>query len=173
MKEVIRLNEKVKKTALLGMITSVALVLAYLEAILPPVSTAVPGIKMGLPNLAIILALYRFGFKEAATVSALRLFIVALLFGNVMTLAYSAAGAVLSLALMGILKRTDKFSFIGVSVVGAVMHNLGQVLVAIFLFETVQLGYYMLVLSVTGSIAGVLIGVGAGILLKRTEKLKF
>lgn len=167
------MNEKVKKTALLGMITSVALVLAYLEAILPPVSTAVPGIKMGLPNLAIILALYRFGFKEAATVSALRLFIVALLFGNVMTLAYSAAGAVLSLALMGILKRTDKFSFIGVSVVGAVMHNLGQVLVAIFLFETVQLGYYMLVLSVTGSIAGVLIGVGAGILLKRTEKLKF
>ena len=166
------MNEKVKKTALLGMITSVALVLAYLEAILPPVSTAVPGIKMGLPNLAIILALYRFGFKEAATVSALRLFIVALLFGNVMTLAYSAAGAVLSLALMGILKRTDKFSFIGVSVVGAVMHNLGQVLVAIFLFETVQLGYYMLVLSVTGSIAGVLIGVGAGILLKRTEKLK-
>lgn len=167
------MNEKVKKTALLGMITSVALVLAYLEAILPPISTAVPGIKMGLPNLAIILALYRFGFKEAATVSALRLFIVALLFGNVMTLAYSAAGAVLSLALMGILKRTDKFSFIGVSVVGAVMHNLGQVLVAIFLFETVQLGYYMLVLSVTGSIAGVLIGVGAGILLKRTEKLKF
>lgn len=167
------MNEKVKKTALLGMITSVALVLAYLEAILPPISTAVPGIKMGLPNLAIILALYRFGFKEAATVSALRLFIVALLFGNVMTLAYSAAGAVLSLALMGILKRTDKFSFIGVSVVGAVMHNLGQVLVAIFLFETVQLGYYMLVLSVTGSIAGVLIGVGAGILLKRTEKLRF
>ena len=166
------MNEKVKKTALLGMITSVALVLAYLEAILPPISTAVPGIKMGLPNLAIILALYRFGFKEAATVSALRLFIVALLFGNVMTLAYSAAGAVLSLALMGILKRTDKFSFIGVSVVGAVMHNLGQVLVAIFLFETVQLGYYMLVLAVTGSIAGVLIGVGAGILLKRTEKLK-
>lgn len=167
------MNDRTKKTALLGMITSVALVLAYLEAILPPISTAIPGIKMGLPNLAIIFVLYRFGFKEATTVSALRLFIVALLFGNVMTLAYSAAGAVLSLALMGILKKTDKFSFIGVSVVGAVMHNLGQVLVAIFLFETVQLGYYMLVLSVTGSIAGVLIGVGAGILLKRTEKLKF
>lgn len=166
------MNEKVKKTALLGMITSVALVLAYLEAILPPISTAVPGIKMGLPNLAIIFALYRFGFREAATVSVLRLFIVALLFGNVMTLSYSTAGAVLSLALMGILKRTDKFSFIGVSVVGAVMHNLGQVLVAIFLFETVQLGYYMLVLSVTGSIAGVLIGIGAGVLLKRTEKIK-
>ena len=166
------MKDSIRKTALLGMITSVALVLAYLEAILPPVSTAVPGIKMGLPNLAIIFVLYRFGLKDAAVVSALRLFIVALLFGNVMTLAYSAAGAVLSLALMGILKRTDKFSTVGVSVAGAVMHNLGQILVAIFLFETVQLGYYMIVLAVTGSIAGVLIGFGANILLKRTEKLK-
>lgn len=166
------MKDSIRKTALLGMITSVALVLAYLEAILPPVSTAVPGIKMGLPNLAIIFVLYRFGLKDAAVVSALRLFIVALLFGNVMTLAYSAAGAVLSLTLMAILKRTDKFSSVGVSVVGAVMHNLGQILVAIFLFETVQLGYYMIVLSVTGSIAGILIGIGAGVLLKRTEKLK-
>ncbi|MBQ7861185.1 MAG: Gx transporter family protein [Clostridia bacterium] len=166
------MNTKVKRTALLGMVTSVALVLAYLEAILPPVSTAVPGIKMGLPNLAIIFVLYRFGFKDAAVVSALRLFIVALLFGNVMTLAYSTAGAVLSLTLMGILKKTDKFSTVGVSVTGAVMHNLGQILVAVFLFETVQLGYYMIILSVTGSIAGVLIGISAGILLRRTEKLK-
>lgn len=166
------MNTKVKRTALLGMVISVALVLAYLEAILPPVSTAVPGIKMGLPNLAIVFVLYRFGFKDAAVVSALRLFIVALLFGNVMTLAYSAAGAVLSLTLMGILKKTDKFSTVGVSVTGAVMHNLGQILVAVFLFETVQLGYYMIILSVTGSIAGVLIGISAGILLRRTEKLK-
>ncbi len=166
------MKDRTKRTALLGMVTSVALVLAYLEAILPPISTAVPGIKMGLPNLAIIFVLYRFGLKDAAVVSALRLFIVALLFGNVMTLAYSTAGAVLSLALMGILKKTDKFSTVGVSVVGAVMHNLGQILVAIFLFETVQLGYYMIVLAVTGSIAGILIGVGASILLKRTEKLK-
>ena len=166
------MNTKVKRTALLGMVTSVALVLAYLEAILRPVSTAVPGIKMGLPNLAIIFVLYRFGFKDATVVSALRLFIVALLFGNVMTLAYSTAGAVLSLTLMGILKKTDKSSTVGVSVTGAVMHNLGQILVAVFLFETVQLGYYMIILSVTGSIAGVLIGISAGILLRRTEKLK-
>ena len=68
------MKDSIRKTALLGMITSVALVLAYLEAILPPVSTAVPGIKMGLPNLAIIFVLYRFGLKDAAVVSALRLF---------------------------------------------------------------------------------------------------
>lgn len=166
------MKNQTKKIALLGMITSVALVLAYLEAILPPVYTAVPGIKMGLPNIAIIFVLYRFGFKEAFTVSAIRLFIVTLLFGNFMTLAYSAAGAVLSLLIMGILKKTEKFSCIGVSVTGAVAHNLGQIIMAIFLFETMQLGYYMIVLTVTGTVAGVLIGTGAGILLRRTEKIK-
>lgn len=154
------------------MITSVALVLAYLEAILPPIYTAVPGIKMGLPNIAIIFVLYRFGFKEAMTVSAIRLAIVTLLFGNFMTLAYSVSGAVLSLAIMGILKKTEKFSCVGVSVTGAVFHNLGQILMAIFLFETLQLGYYMIVLTVTGTVAGVLIGTGGSILIKRTEKIK-
>lgn len=166
------MKDATKRIALLGMITSVALVLAYLEAILPPIYAAVPGIKMGLPNIAIVFVLYRFGFKEAATVSAIRLFIVALLFGNFMTLAYSAAGAVLSLCLMAILKKTEKFSCIGVSVAGAVSHNLGQILMAVFLFETVQLGYYMIILTITGSIAGILIGIAGSILLKRTEKLK-
>ena len=89
-----------------------------------------------------------------------------------MTLAYSVAGAVLSLVLMGILKKTDKFSTIGVSIVGAVSHNLGQIIVAIFLFETVQIGYYMVVLAITGTIAGVFIGIGSNLLLKRTDSIK-
>lgn len=161
-----------KKIALLGIMTAVALILAYLEAILPPLWSAVPGVKMGLPNLVIIFVLYRFGFKEAAAVSAIRLFTVSLLFGNVMTLAYSAAGAVLSLILMVLLKKIDKFSTVGVSVAGAVSHNLGQILVAVFLFDTVQLGYYMIILAITGSIAGVFIGIGANLLIKRTESIK-
>ena len=94
-----------KKIALLGVLTSVALVLSYLEAMLPPISTAAPGIKMGLPNIIVILLLYKFGLKEALMVSGIRVFIVALLFGNVMTLAYSVAGAVLSLALMTLFKK--------------------------------------------------------------------
>lgn len=161
-----------KKIALLGIMTAVALILAYLEAILPPLWSAVPGVKMGLPNLVIIFVLYRFGFKEAAAVSAIRLFTVSLLFGNVMTLAYSAAGAVLSLILMVLLKKIDNFSTVGVSVAGAVSHNLGQILVAVFLFDTVQLGYYMIILAITGSIAGVFIGIGANLLIKRTESIK-
>lgn len=161
-----------KKIALLGIMTAVALILAYLEAILPPLWSAVPGVKMGLPNLVIIFVLYRFGFKEAAAVSAIRLFTVSLLFGNVMTLAYSAAGAVLSLILMVLLKKIDKFSTVGVSVAGAVSHNLGQILVAVFLFDTVQLGYYMIILAITGSIAGVFIGTGANLLIKRMQSIK-
>lgn len=166
------MKEKTKKTAFLGIATSVALILAYIEAILPPIWTAVPGIKVGLPNLIIILVLYCFGFKHAAIVSGVRLVIVTMLFGNAMTLAYSVAGAVLSLAIMGIMKKTDKFSTVGVSIAGAVSHNLGQIIVAIFLFDTIQIGYYMVVLAITGTIAGVFIGVGSNLLLKRISLTK-
>ena len=166
------MKNKTKRVAFLGVLTSVALVLSYIEAILPPIWAAVPGIKMGFPNIVIIFLLYRFGVKEAAIVSAIRLFVVALLFGNVMTLAYSFAGALLSLLLMALCKKIDKFSVVGTSIVGGVAHNLGQILVAIVLFDTIQLGYYMAVLAVTGTIAGVFIGLAGALLLKRLEKYK-
>lgn len=164
------MKNKTKSVAFLGVLTSVALVLSYIEAILPPVWAAVPGIKMGFPNIVVIFLLYRFGVKEAAIVSVIRLFIVALLFGNIMTLAYSFAGAALSLILMALCKKINKFSVIGTSIVGGVSHNLGQILVAIVLFDTVQIGYYMAVLAVTGTIAGVFIGLAGAYLLKRLEK---
>lgn len=160
-----------KKIALLGVLTSVALVLSYLEAMLPPISTAAPGIKMGLPNIIVIFLLYKFGLKEALMVSGIRVFIVALLFGNVMTLAYSVAGAVLSLALMTLFKKLNLFSIVGVSIIGGISHNLGQILVAIFLFDTIQIGYYMIILAITGTIAGVIIGVIGSILVKKLEKI--
>ena len=166
------MSNKSKKVALLGVLTSVALVLSYIEAILPPIWSAVPGIKMGFPNIVIIFLLYRFGVKEAAIVSFIRIFIVALLFGNVMTLAYSVAGAFLSIVLMAICKKTNAFSTVGTSIVGGVSHNLGQILVAIFLFDTIQIGYYMAVLAVTGTVAGVFIGLAGVFLLKRLEKYK-
>lgn len=166
------MRSKTKKVALLGILTSVALILSYVEAILPPIWSAVPGIKMGFPNIVIIFILYRFGIKEAAIVSFIRIFIVALLFGNVMTLAYSCAGAFLSIVLMAVFKKINAFSVVGTSIVGGVAHNLGQILVAIFLFDTVQIGYYMAVLAVTGTIAGVFIGIAGAFLLKRLEKYK-
>lgn len=165
------MRNQTRRIALLGVLTSVALVLSYLEVMLPPISTAVPGIKMGLPNIIIIFLLYKFGLKEAVTVSLIRVFIVALLFGNVMTLAYSVVGAVLSLGLMTLFKKLDFFSQVGVSIIGGISHNLGQILVAIFLFDTIQIGYYMIILSITGTIAGVVIGIISSILVKKLEKL--
>lgn len=165
------MRNKTKKIALLGVLTTLALVLSYLETLLPPLSTVAPGIKIGLPNIVIIFLLYKFGVIEAVTISIIRVFIVALLFGNVMTLAYSFAGAILSIALMKLMMKIKLFSEVGVSVVGGISHNLGQILVAIFLFDTVQIGYYMIILSVTGTIAGVVIGIIASMLLKKLEKI--
>ncbi len=166
-------NKKIKKIAVLGMLTALALVLSYVESLLPPVWSSVPGIKVGLPNIVIIILLYKLGLKEAIIVSIIRvLFSSFLLFGNVTTLFYSLAGAVLSLALMTICKKLNIFSTVGVSIVGGISHNLGQVLVAIALFSTAQLGYYMIVLTITGTVAGVFIGVLGSLALKRLEKVK-
>lgn len=166
------MKQNIRRYSVLGLMTAVALVLSYVEAILPPIWSAVPGIKIGLPNIIIIFILYKTGLKDAVMVSAIRLFLVALLFGNAMTLAYSAAGAILSLSLMTLCKNLNLFSTVGVSIVGGVAHNLGQILVAMAIFETSQIGYYMLVLAVTGTVAGVFVGIVASVILKRFEKIK-
>ncbi len=166
-------KEKTKRLAILGVLTALALVLSYVESLLPPIWASVPGIKVGLPNIVIIILLYKLGLKDAVFVSIIRvLFSSFLLFGNVTTLFYSLAGAGLSLALMAICKKINIFSTVGVSIVGGVSHNLGQVLVAIALFSTSQLGYYMIVLTVTGTIAGVFIGILGSLALKRLEGVK-
>ena len=130
------MKNNTKKITFLGLAAAVTLILSYVESLLPPLWAAVPGIKMGLPNIMIIFLLYRFGWKEAAAVSLVRLAAVALLFGNVMTLAYSLAGAVLSLLLMTFFKKWNAFSMVGVSIIGGVFHNLGQILVAMLVMQT-------------------------------------
>ena len=125
---------------------------------------------MGIPNIVILVGLYLFSVKEALVISLLRIFVASLLFGNAMSMIYSLAGAILSLAVMAILKKTNLFSVIGVSVTGAVFHNVGQVLVAMLILENIQIGYYMIVLCVTGTIAGVLTGITGGVLEKYLNK---
>ena len=162
-----RNQTKTKNVAFLGLCAALALLLSYVEFLLPPLFAAVPGIKLGLPNIVIVFVLYCFGLGPAATVSFIRLVISAMLFGNVMTLAYSVAGAVLSLAVMAILKRLNIFSTVGVSIAGGVMHNLGQILVALLLLDTPQIAYYMIVLTVTGIISGAFIGLCGAFMIKR------
>lgn len=149
------------------MCTAVALGLAYIEALLPPVFAAVPGIKMGLPNIILIFLLYRKGVVPAATVSLLRMVLVTLLFGNWMAFLYSLAGGALSMAVMALLKRLNFLSVTGVSVAGGVTHNVGQILMAMLLLNTAELGYYLIVLAVTGTIAGILIGLCGALLMRR------
>ena len=160
-------REQIKKLSLLSLLTAAAMILSYVEAVLPPVFASVPGIKMGLPNIIVIFILYRMGAVSAIAVSFVRIFLTALLFGNPMSLIYSLAGAVFSLAVMMILKKADFLSAIGVSVAGGVFHNLGQILMAMLLLETAAIGYYMIVLAVTGTIAGIFVGLCGAFLMQR------
>lgn len=163
---------KTRRLTVLALSVALCLVLSYLELLLPPLSAAVPGIKPGLANILIVFVLYRMGVRDAAAVSFLRLVLSALLFGSVLSLAYSAAGACLSLTGMALLRRTDRFSPVGVSVCGGVLHNAGQILVAAWLMRTAAIGYYMIVLAVTGTVSGVLVGLAGALLLRYTKRLK-
>lgn len=162
---------KARKVALYGVLIALALVLSYLESLVP-LSFAVPGIKMGLPNIVIVFALYSLGFKDAAVISLLRVVLVSILFGNVMSMAYSLAGAVLSLLVMLLLYKSGKFGTAGVSVAGAVAHNAGQILTAMLLLETAQISYYLPVLCISGTVAGICIGLISAILIKRIRPKK-
>ena len=162
-----------KKVAFLGLSASLALLLSWIEFLLPPLYAAVPGIKIGLPNVVILVVLYLVGIKEAAAVSFVRLCVSSLLFGNPVMFVYSAAGAVLSLLLMILLKKLDRLSTVGVSVAGGVAHNIGQTVVAMLLLDTPQIAYYLIVLTVTGTISGIFIGLCGAFLTKRLSKTKF
>ncbi len=154
-----------KRLVLLAMLTAVAMILSYVESLLP--SVGIPGVKMGLANIAVIFALFRFGWKEAAALSLVRVVLVSLLFGSVGAMLYSLAGAVLSLAVMALLRRTDRFSTVGVSVAGGVAHNAGQILMAMLILQTRQLLGYLPVLAVAGIGGGILTGLAAALLIRR------
>ncbi len=157
--------KNMKRLVLLAMLTAVAMILSYVESLLP--SVGIPGVKMGLANIAVIFALFRFGWKEAAALSLVRVVLVSLLFGSVGAMLYSLAGAVLSLAVMALLRRTDRFSTVGVSVAGGVAHNAGQILMAMLILQTRQLLGYLPVLAVAGIGGGILTGLAAALLIRR------
>ena len=162
---------KTKKVAMLGLTIALAMIMSYIEALVP-LSFAVPGIKMGLANIVIIFVLYKIGTKEAILVSLIRVILVSLLFSNIMAMAYSIAGAVLSLSVMWLLKKTDRFSFVGVSIAGGIMHNVGQIIMAVILLGTEQIALYLPVLIITGTVTGVVIGIVAGLVINRFKTIR-
>ena len=161
-----------KTLTALAIAVSLAMILSYIEFLLPPVFSAVPGIKLGLANIVVIFLLYRMNTACAMGVSFVRVCLSALLFGTALTFAYSLAGAVLSFSAMLLLKKYRLFSTVGVSIAGGVMHNLGQILMAAVLLGTREIIYYMAVLAVTGTLAGVLVGLVSALVIKRVPEIK-
>ena len=162
---------KTKKVAFLGMCIALSMILSFVESQIPPLA-AVPGVKVGLPNIVMVFMLYKIGAKDTAIVSILRVILVGILFGTPLSMIYSLVGAALSLIGMILLKKTNLFAPITVSVAGGILHNIGQIATACIVMETAQIAYYLPVLLISGTIAGILIGLTAAMILKRLDKMK-
>ena len=146
-----------RKTVVLGFLLALSMILSYIESILP-FAVGIPGVKLGLPNLVVILLLYGYGGREAILVNVLRIVLSGFLFGNLFSILYALAGALFSFILMVFLRRMKIFSIVGVSIGGGVFHNIGQIAVAMFVVETFAPIFYLPVLVLAGAVTGFAIG---------------
>ena len=167
------MGKNVRKTTLdtrrlttLALIVSFAMVLAFVEARLPEF---MPGVKIGLANIAIIFALYKMGVKEAVIVSFVRIVLVSMLFGHMQKFFFSLAGAVLSLAIMILLKKLVRAPEMIVSIAGGVMHNIGQIIAAIITLGSFAVVYYLPILLLSGTVAGVVVGIASALLITKVD----
>ena len=160
-----------KNIARIGMLVAVAFVLSYIESVLP-LNLGIPGIKAGLSNIVVVFSIFNFPPLTAFSIAIVRIVLSGLAFGGMSGMFYSLAGGILSFIIMLILKKTRKFSVYGVSVAGGVSHNIGQLLVAMLVVETLSIMYYVSVLLVAGLVTGLLIGIGADEMLKRLKNLE-
>ena len=155
-----------KKTAYLGLFAAIAIIFGYVESLIP-FFAGIPGMKLGLANLAVLFILEKYSWKEAALVSTVRILVIGFLFGNMFSILYSLAGAALSLTVMTLMKKFSGFSILGISVAGGVSHNIGQLIVASLIVENTSLLYYAPALLISGVVTGLLIGLLAGEITKR------
>ena len=159
-----------KRISVIAVFTALALIFSYIEAIIP-FNLGVPGVKLGIANIVVVCALYIFGVKEAAGISLIRVFVIGLLFGNAVSLIYSLSGAILSIAVMIICKRL-KLSVIGVSAMGGIFHNVGQLSAAALILNSSAVMYYYPVLFISGIVTGIIIGIVSLPIIKNSEKLR-
>ena len=162
------MRNKTRKLTTLSLMVTFALVLSYVESRIPAF-VAVPGVKVGLANIAVIFTLYKLGIKEAITISLVRVVLVSILFGNPISLIYSIAGAILSLTVMILLKHLTPLREVAVSVTGGVMHNVGQITVASIILDTNVVTYYLPFLILSGTLAGIAVGTASAILIKKIK----
>ena len=159
-------HSKARRVALTGLLSALALIFSYVEALVP-FNAGVPGIKLGLANLVPLIIMYRMDARYAFAANLIRVLLAGLLFSGLFAALYSLAGSCASFLVMYLLKKAGLFSVIGVSMGGGVFHNLGQLLVAILLISGPQLIHYMPVLIISGMAAGIIVGIGAYILIQR------
>ena len=162
---------KTQRVAICALFTSLAIVFGYIEYLIP-FNFGIPGIKLGLANLVTVTVLYTLGKTGAVTVSLLRVLCVALLFGNIYSFAYSFVGATLSILIMMAVKKLPFFSTVGVSVCGGVLHNIGQLLVAVFVIDSFNVLFYLPVLLVSGALTGAIIGICALPVIKKLNTIE-
>lgn len=159
-------SKAVAQTALL---TALAVLSGYIESLVPAF-IPVAGVKLGLGNIAVVSSLYLLGEKRAWTVCVLKIFLCALLYGGFSPFLYSLCGGILSMAVQCIAKRTSLFSVSGVSALGAIFHNIGQIVCASFIIGKAAI-YYLPVLVFTGGIGGFITGILARLIIKRGGEL--
>ncbi len=156
-------TQRIAKT---GMLLSISLVLSYLEMLLP-VLVAVPGVKIGLANIITMFLLYRTDMKRTLAFTCVRVLIAGILFSGVSGIIYSLSGGIFCVVVMSLLKRCSIFSVLGVSMAGAIAHNMGQIFIAILIMENIHIVYYLPVLCISGVISGLLVGYLAFMIMER------
>lgn len=158
-----------KRVARIGVFVALAMAFSYIEVLIP-FNFGIPGVKLGIANIVAVTGLYIMKAREVWIISMARILLMGMLFGNGVSLVYSLSGGILSLAVMMLLKKTGKFSVIGVSISGGVSHNVGQVLAVALVMETGGIFYYLAVLLVAGAVTGMLIGILSGKIVDAIKK---
>ena len=164
-------RKRVQRVALCGILLALMLVLGFVESLIP-VAAGVPGIKLGLSNGVLIFAVYMLDIPTAWLLMALKVTLASSLYAGFGAFPYALAGGVLSLAVMSLLSRMKGLHPVTVSMVGGVMHNVGQVGMAMLMLRTPRLMYYMAVLMLVGLATGALTGVCAHQVMKHLRHVR-
>lgn len=160
------------RTVSFGVFVALALIFSYVETLIP-VNFGIPGVKLGLANLIIVVGLYKLHLTDDYLLSVTRVVLAGFLFGNLFSIIYSLAGGILSLTVMAFAKYTEKFDVIAVSILGGISHNVGQLIVAALVLENISIFNYIPVLLIAGLVTGAVIGIVAEEILKRLKKVRF
>lgn len=153
-----------------AMLTALAMIFSYVESLIP-INFGIPGMKLGLANIVTVIGIYCLRPMEVLAIVFMRILLTGFMFGNGMSILYSLAGGILSFAIMVLVKKSKVFSMVGVSIVGGIFHNVGQIMVAAIVVQSFKIAYYLPILAISGTITGMLIGIVGKQIFERIKKV--